>query len=221
MLVESLNDALRTGKSHWTVLEIPHKTPPLIIRRLLQITEVTGDFFTRTWFIREKKTGSLIGMMQTSALDKSGFSEVDAHLEPECCGQGYGTEALMGIVELYRPYIGRKMLMPSFSCLKENLLSQLQIIVPFYLKEDAPEFLSRVESLSDNTRRLFNLLEYHFPNTIHRILYAALTPLNQCKRAEVFEYKGLWAYAATGASSKSLKKCGFVKKGEDKWFHTC
>ncbi len=218
-LVDKLNEAFRNGGSRWTVLEIPENTPRHIVKSLLQITEVAGDFFTRTWFIREQLTACLIGMMQTSALDKSGLSEVDRHLQQNCCGKGYGTEALKGIVDMYQPYTGKRMLMPSFSERKEKLTVFLSSIVPFYLEEDdASEFFRAVDRVSEDTHTFSHPLIDKFPLCIGRVLTVALAPLSQCKRVDFIEYRGLWAYASTAASAPSLKKCGFVKKGEDKWY---
>ncbi len=221
-LIERLNEAYRKKESGWTVLEIPENTPAHIMQNLLQITEVAGDYFTRTWFISEQSTGCLIGMMQTSALDKNGLSEVDRHLEQKYCGQGYGTEALTGIVEMYQSYKCKRMLTMPFSERKEKLIEQLKSLAQYYLKEDdVSRFLEAVDSVSEGTFIFSHSLIDKFPPSIRRILTVVLAPFSQCKRVDYFECKGLWAYASTAASAPSLKKCGFVKQGEDKWYCYC
>ena len=222
LLVNLLNEEFRSGKSRWTVLEIPKDTPSEIIKNLLKITINGGDLFTRVWFIKEKATDQLIGMFQTSRLDDHGLSEIDRHISQQFCRKGYGTEALMAVFSFYESFSNKTIVMPSLTEYKERITPSLSAVSEFYLeKHDLDSLLREVQETTEDKRHFSSQYLSQLPREIREVAESAIKPLGKSSRSDTSQYRGLRSYASTQPAVVSLRKCAFKKTGEDKWVKYC
>lgn len=221
-LVKQLNEEYVSGVSRWTVLEVEKGTPNNIIKNLLKLTVDSGCYFSRLWFLKEKHNNQLIGLLQSSRLDKQGLSEIDRHIAAPFCRKGYGSEALNEVFSFYRSMPQKTIIFPTLSEYKLRIIPSLKVISEFYLeKEDAEHLLKEVEDVSENDPHFASKYVSRFPANIRAMVEVALKPLGKHNRPAITEYKGLRAYASTQAALISLKKCDFTKQGEDKWVKYC
>ncbi|USE36132.1 GNAT family N-acetyltransferase [Endozoicomonas sp. SCSIO W0465] len=213
-LVRRMNLEFRNREAEWTPILITADSSDEIIKIRIKLDKLKGDFFSRTWVIADKETKSLIGIMTTSMLSKTGFSVINRHLLKQYTGRGFGSEALISIFEHYQNFRGMpipKVDSANFkSRIRKCVLNMAEELLKTHDLIQFKEYLS-IEDFSDINQ--FFRVASTFPDPFGMTIRHALRALERINKDHCFS--GFTSEPVSNASVRSLEKCGFVKSGHE------
>ena len=213
-LVRLLNAERRSGKAHWTVLNMDKGFSTSDLQSVYGCHHIENGFYGRIWVLREKLTNTPIGLFQTTSPNEDGFCSIRRHILSEYCGKGLGSEAIEGVFKFYKSTDSSIFKQYSTSQVKVySILCLLDLAKQYMDSEKFTIFHAKIKSMSNRQiyEKRFDLLKY-FSCDKYNVVITYFFNLKELPENERTRFRGLASVPVSEASKRSIAKCGFVQK---------
>ena len=212
LLLKKLYAEFKSGGSTYTPFELDDDMEVSDIHSLLKMHNFIGGFFSRVWFIKDKSSNQLIGIIMTKELDSNGFSEIERHILSKYRSTGLGSDALMAVFDFYSQYCSKKYIHRNPNEFREGLVPIIDYFSDRFLSHDASNDFKKSWRNSVDIHEIKGKAELFPKNVSGYIMRSAFKSLsNDSKSSSIFN--GLSSHPVSLGAIKSLEKCQFTKKG--------
>ncbi len=215
-LLRNSNDAFKSGKSEWSPVVLDDDVSDDDIEMLLKIHPITGGFFSRIWYVRDKETNNLIGVIKTLGLDADGYSQIQRYLISDYCSKGLGSEALLAVFDFYAYYKAGNYQRYKPSEIRSKLTPIINQLSDRFLKETESRAFKLAWQSSTSFTDVYKALRATdgFPINIRRAVNMSIIKAFGIKENKLTTFNGLRSLPVSEASRRSLLKCGFTRKDQ-------
>ena len=123
-----------TLRGNWTPVKFEDNTASKLVDGLVQLKTLDkGSFFSRVWFLRDKESNKIIGIIDSTGLDEDGYSEISIRLLKSTRRKGFASEAVNGLIDHFRQFKEHK-----FECLPQDALREKACTIISELSDALP-----------------------------------------------------------------------------------